>query len=532
MVVPWSRYAEWLLFLLLPLLYTWLYGTVGVNESDGGFLTGLAWQVHCGKVLYADVVYVRPPLPVWWRAMELALLPEDWAVLGERIVFYFKVAAYCGLGAAVLMPAHPERWVVFSLAFALSAHNYPPMAWHTTDGLLWGALAFWVLFRWPKFWGSMLAGALLAASMLCKQSFYPLAVLGIGVGIWAHSLRHGLGVAAGVALGWGGFATYLWANGLWESFWSMTTGATSLAQAWQHGVLDYVRIRPSLAAFSAPLLLGVWWFGFKGSRPMWALGTWAMWLALLGAVYLWDVEQRREFTLPFAQVRLLFWISHAYALGQWWRGEWPKQQLVRYAALAALSWCAAVSWGYNLPILFSIPWAYVLWEISQRLSASPGLRASWLGYAGVALVFLLFWHAHRWVYRDGERSAMSAPLGEIFPALSGIRSSPQKVALYANLKALAEKYGPHIAVLPAFPQANFLTRTCPPLPLDWVVAREMGRSTAFVEREALRKKPFLLLEKTAIPALNADPELAVVRRLCQQGQLVEETPFFQVFRLP
>lgn len=533
METNWKTRYGWIgVLILLPLFYTLFYGRYGINETDGGFLTGLAWQVLSGKILYADVVYVRPPLPVWMRTLELLLLPEAWAIWGERAVFYFKVAAYSTLGAAILLPESRERWQVAVLAFLLSAHHYPAAAWHTVDGLLWGALGFWVLFRRPTYWAALMAGVLLTAAMLCKQSFYPLAIAGVGIAAWAYSWRHGAAVALGLALGWGAFSTYLWVFGLWDGFWGMTTGATSAGQAWQHGVLDYFRIRPELAIASVLLLAATAWFSRNERRSRWAFGPWVMWLLMLGVAFVWEVHMHRAFVAPFAQARLLFWVSNAYALWQWYRGEWSAQRMARYTALAVLSWSAAVSWGYNLPILFSAPWAFALWDISRRLSASVQNYVRYGSTVAYVLLLFVFYQGYKWVYRDGYRDDMTMPLGQIFPALNGIYTTPQKAALYADLAALAKRYGPDFTVLPTFSLANFLTRTRPPLPLDWVVRREMGRYEAFVEKEALRQSPVFFLEKTAVPLLDTDAELALVKKLYRQGEVLEETLHFIVFRLP
>ncbi len=534
MQTHWKTRYGWIVALFfLPLFYALLYGRFGINESDGGFLTGLAWQVLSGKALYVDVVYVRPPLPVWMRALELLLLPQAWAVWGERLLFYCKVGAYCALGVAVVVPTKErKRGVIAVLAFLLSAHHYPAAAWHTVDGLFWGALGLWTLFCRPTLGGGLLAGVLLAAAMLCKQAFYPMAVVGVGAALWVYSGRHSAAVAAGLALGWGAFLVYLRAFGGWEGFWSMTTAAASWKQAWQHGVLDYLRIRPGLALPSALLLAATLWLSAKERHLAWAFGSWVLWLLLLGAVLIWDVHTRREFIAPFAQVRLLFWVSNAYALWQWRLGEWSSHVAVRYAALAALSWCAAVSWGYNLPILFSVPWVFALWDISHRLAAPLHHLTRYGSTVACIALWLVFHQGYQWVYRDGYRGDMTTPLSALFSSLGGVYTTPQKAALYADLAVLAERYGPNFTVLPAFPQANFLTGTRPPLPLDWVVRREMGQYEAFVEAEALRQRPFFFLEKTALLVLDTDAELALVKRLYQRGQVLEQTPHFIVFRLP
>jgi hypothetical protein len=525
-----TRHVYWVAFGLLVLLYMALYCPYGINESDGGFLTGLAWQWLCGKTLYGDIVYVRTPLPIWFRAAELTLLPEEWAILGERVLFYLKVATYSALGTLLLLPKRPHGGGVAMLAFMLSAHNYPPTAMHTIDGLLLGTLGFWVLFRFRSPLAGVTAGVLFAASMLCKQSFYPLAAVGIGIALWERSLRWSGWLALGMALGWGAFSTYLYAQGLWSNFWSMTAGATTWRQALQHGVFDYFYIRPETAALSAPLLAIAWWSERRGA-DRWALAAWLTWLLLLGAIFIRDTTARREFMLPFAQIRLLFWVSNAYALWQGWRGHWPRPLLVRYSALAALSWCAAVSWGYHLPILYSVPWAFAIWDISRYLQQRASIHLPASNAVAVVYLFALFYLAHQWVYRDGRRSDMNAHLGDVFPSLTGIYSTPQKAALYRNLAELAKRYGHNIAVIPTFTQASFLTRTPPPLPLDWIARREMGRFEAYVEAEAQRLRPVFLLEKTALTHL-ADPELALVRRWYEQGKTLEETPHFYVFRLP
>lgn len=532
MPIRWLSHAQPFALLLLVFAYTWLYGTKGINETDGGFLTGLAWQLLNGKALYADVVYVRPPLPVWQRAFELMLLPEAWAVLGERLIFYLKVAAYSALGAFILLPAHPSRWAVALFAFVLSAHHYPAMAWHTVDGLFWGALGLWVLFRHPTRWSGVLAGVLLAASMLCKQSFYPIATIGVGVAAWRYSWRYAVQVGLGLALGWAAFAAYLQTFKLWDGFWQMTTGATSLAQAVQHGGLDYFRIHPAVALLSMPCLAAAWWLGVNRPHSLWALRSWVTWWFVLGATYLWSVFVRHEFTVPFAQLRLLFWVANTYALWQWHHGMWSSHRLARYTALVGLSWCAAVSWGYNLPILFSVPWIFALWDATRRLGLTTRVSLSRIGLPAFVGLFAVFAVSGEWVYRDGRRSDMTMPLGDIFPALTGICSTPQKAALYSDLARLMRRYGPEATVLPAFPQANFLTQTSPPLPLDWVVSREMGRYAGFVEAEARRRKAVFFLEKTALPALDTDPELTLVKQLYDQGKVLEETPFFRVFCLP
>jgi hypothetical protein len=544
--LPFLRWP--LFFFLIVVAYCGYYAPFGINETDGGFLTGLAWQVLSGKTLYADVVYVRPPLPVWLRALELYLLPDDWAILAERWIFFLKVALYSWLGAAVLARG-AYRWQLATFAFVLSVHCYPPAAWHTVDGLLFGALAIWCRSNVPGWRGGVFAGLFLVAMLLCKQSFYPMALLLLlpaplpsgrettsrktqnvpgSSAFSTHSsfIVHHLSFLTGAGI----FIAWLFAQNALLPFREMTTSATSSGQAVQHGVLDYFRIQPALAALTLVFLAPAGWFLWKKRGARWAFWGWVFWLVALAGSYAWVIAERREFTVPFAQTRLLFWVAAGYAAGQWRAGNWDSAQVWRFGALLALCWCASVSWGYNLPILFAVPWAYAALNISRTLFAAayPNRQAGWWSAVALVALLALFRWGYEWVYRDGPRAAMTAHLGAIFPRLSGIYSSPETADLYRDLADLAKRYGPNFKTLPAFPHANFSTNTRPPLPLDWVVEREMSAARALVESEITRAQPVFFIEKTYTTQLANDPQLALTKSIFSTGRIVEETPFFWV----
>ena len=522
-----------LLFFAVVGLYGLMYAPYGLNETDGGFLTGLAWQVLNGKVLYADLIYVRPPLPVWLRALELQLLPADWTILGERWIFYLKMALYTWLAAAILTKG-PARWQLATFAFVVSAHCYPAAAWHTIDGILFSVLSAWLLFKVPGRWTPVLAGIALFAALLCKQSFYPLAVFGLVAAFFSPlRLRAVAGLLIGLLAVSTLFISYLYQNNLLTGFLRLTGAAASGGQAWQHGVMDYFRVQPVLALLTVVLLGLVIWTWKTGKLRMANL-IWATWLAALISSYVFAVWRNQDFTPPFAQARLLFWLAGAYFLLQISRN--PQDQTVpAFGLLLAISWCSSVSWGYNLPILFTVPGVWAFTEISRWLPAQAALNGGlkmmkWASFLTLAALLGAFRYGYEFVYRDGRRSAMTENMGQIFPALHGIYSDGETAALYRELRDLSAKYGPNFKTLPAFPQANFLTRTVPPLPLDWVVKREMNADSALVMTDLQQKNPVLLLEKRYLPAIETDPELTLVRAVLHTAERLEETPHFLVLR--
>ncbi len=523
------------LFFLIVGMYGLAYAPYGINETDGGFLTGLAWQVLQGKVLYQDLVYVRPPLPVWLRALELQLLPAHWAILGERWIFYGKLALYSWLAAAVLTTG-TWRWQLATLGFIVSAHCYPAAAWHTVDGILFAVLAAWCLFKGPGIWGAALGGLALLAALLCKQSFYPLALAGLAAAYFSpRGLRAVAALMLGMLAGSALFFNYLYQHQLLTGFLRLTGGAASGGQAWQHGVVDYFHIQPVLALVSVLLLaLTGWCWLAKNYR--WAYGFWAVWLAALMASYAVAIWRNQDFTPPFAQARLLLWVAGAwwfYQLYQQRKGAAPATfSLPAFGFMLAIAWCSAISWGYNLPILFAVPGVWALLEIGRVLQRQvTGQIALVAGFLVLPALLGVNRYGYEFVYRDGQRSNMTEDLGQIFPALGGIYSTPETRMLYRELQALAAKYGPNFKTLPSFPQANFLTHTAPPLPLDWVVAREMNADSSLVMSTLINNRPVLFLEKKYLNALETDPELMLLRPLLQSAERVEETQYFLVLRL-
>ncbi|TNE51955.1 MAG: hypothetical protein EP344_16120 [Bacteroidetes bacterium] len=531
----WRHPRLWnILFLVLPVGYALAYAPYGINETDGGFLTGLAWQVLSGKTLYQEIVYVRPPLPVWLRTLELYWLPDTWAILGERWIFYLKVAVYSWMAAGVLA-APANRGMLAAFSFLLSVHCYPPVAWHTTDGILFGVFSIWLWHGFSGWRSGFLSGVAVFAALICKQSFYPFIVFWLILILWQDNRfrptwRAGSAVT-GLIFAVSLFAGNLYQHNILQNYLQLTGGAASIEQAVQHGILDYIRINPALLIASM-ILLGALMWARRKKQPKLTFVFWAGWLAALGTTYAWTIYSRQEFTVPFAQTRLLFWVAGLFIVFQRFWGKSAVGEFVILVTLMGLSWCASVSWGYNLPILLSTPWVYVGIMISRELYQDAyGLKkeplATWIPFI---LLLLLFRYGYTFVYRDGNRQAMTEHMGDVFPQLTGIWSTAETIRLHQDLKQLTDRYGPVITVLPAFPQANYLTRTNPPLPLDWVVEREMGAGRLLVEQSLSVKTLVCLVQKSARDQIQSDPELDLCRQILQEGLVLEETEFFLVIR--
>lgn len=527
------------LFLALLPAYILYYAPYGINETDGGFLSGLAWQVLQGKTLYHDIIYVRPPLPVWLRALEIKMLPLEWSVLGERWIFYLTVWTYSLAGASLLGNPGKKRWMLAAFSFVVSVHCYPAMAWHTTDGIFFAVLAAWCLWRRSNGWWLPLSGGLaLFAALMCKQSFYPLPFLFALSIMLDKSLqkRQILAFAAGFTVAAGIFGIYLIQYNLRTGFLEMTGGASGISEAIQHGMVDYFRINPALAIPSMVWIVLIIRELRRKSSGSYAPGMFALWLVALACSFGLVIWHRQEHTVPFAQSRALFWVAGAWVLFRIWQERHGPRTRRTAASLVLLgiTWCAALSWGFNLPLLFSTPWVWAAMESGEKLCDYCGTNRRLRGRFALLFLLLLlgvFRLGYDFIYRDGRRGDMTVALGDIFPRLHGIYSDSATAERYTELKTLVQQYGNNFAVLPAFTQSHFLTNAYPPLPLDWVVNRETNGHNELIMNCLYHNKPVVFIENEAIEKCRRDPELSLTRWVLDSTEFLEKRAAFSVFQL-
>lgn len=513
-----------LFFLLIP-AYALYYGPYGINETDGGVFTGLAWQLEQGKQLYRDLVYVRPPLTVWLRWLELRLLPEHLAILGERWIFYLRLGIYSGLAAALLQKGK-ARWQLACLGFVVSAHNFPPMIWHTTDGVFFSVVGCWLLFKTDFRLTWMVSGICMVAAMLCKQSFYPLGLL-FPVMAYLSKRKAFVFSLGGMALATAWFFGYLVQNHLLANFISMTTGSTAPSEALQHGLLDYVPESGVLLLTTALV-----WQWKKRNLPMnyYLLPLGVVGVILLFALRVW---MHQEYTVPWHETRFFFLLACLVLAKRVFTKPGAFLNRIGENAssilLLGIGWCTAISWGYNLPIFLGVPLVWGVMEVGRQEKSPP---ITILSRPAVALVFLLlvFGYAHQFVYRDGKREQMDCDLGSVFPSLTGIYSTPETLAQYRELRDLAHRY-PNFKTVPAFPSAHFLTHTRPPLALDWLIDEEIGAAAPLVKKTFVAQRPVLFLERAYLPGLYTAPHLKMVQHLLTNTSELERTPHFIVLWL-
>lgn len=517
---------------MIVLSYIKLYAPFGINDTDGGFITAYAWRLLHGELLYEDIIYVRPPMSILIRYVELLLLPEQWEVFGERALFYLKIAGYSWLGAAILFKGN-RRWLLATLAFIVSVHSYPAAAWHTVDGILLSVAALYALFRGQN---SLLVALLVLLAMLCKQSFYPLLPLFLLLSFLLQGVK-GLGKNAAAFLLWAaGFALILQQLGILHAYLSWTSGSTSITQAIDHGIYDYFRID----GWVLPLLLLLIPLCWKNRYRKYA---WYLFIAGLIASFAWSVYSRQAFSIPITQSRLLFDLALVYLIIQFFRQSLWRLSLAAWGsrgrlflaqlALMAVSWMAAISWGYSFPILFALPYIGVLYALTRTLEfGTSSMGRSGLRLALIFALIFVFRYSHEFVYRDGRRSEMTYAMQTIFPKLQWIYSDQGTFEKYTELKQLHAKYGDQFKTLPSFPHSNYLTNTQSPFPIDWVVNEETNHRNEDLYRILETTEAYFFVEKEYDERLKRYDKYEISRYVLEHFTILEETRYFYVCQKP
>jgi len=220
----------------------------------------------------------------------------------------------------------------------------------------------------------------------------------------------------------------------------------------------------------------------------------------------------------------------------WYQQKWTLMVAARFFSLVGISWCAAMSWGYSLPILCAVPWVYAAISFFATILPQDILtNDTWSVWVRrfspiyFSILLSVFGYAYTFIYSDGKRSEMHSDLGKVFPKLSGIYTSEAHAALYQDLKETVARFGPRVKTLPNFTLANYLTNTIPPLPLDWVVQREL--SDKYLNDSILQdKKLVFLIQKAQLSAIQIDPEMKFTRNVLEKGNIIAETAHFLVVR--
>lgn len=532
------------LFFLMPVLYFLLYGWYGFDDTDQGFIVSLCYRILNGEVPHQDFFYVRPPLTPLLHTIEMWLLPESIEVIGMRFfgILYIWLSVLFGILALRKFFNFEELfispWLLATLGFIISMHNYPPMAWHTVDGVLFTALGVFLLSRgdhWPWIAAGLWA---LALAPMAKQPFAVVPLVGLAAVFWVHPFRKSLkGVGAAAAVGAFFLLLIFLVPGLRDFFSEMirqSTGATDPTEIIWPGVKLYVW--PALYAFVP--IAGLWLFLGKvlKSPRMGQIFLAIFWIGfvIFYAIHVYLVFRAEAFMPPrFGTYHAMLFCGAVVAGIYLLRGE---RNMAWVLTLCAGSWAAGISWGYPAPVHSMLPALFgIVWFLGKEIRKRPPL---WYYPSITALAFVAYFLMYQYPFREPIRSELTYHLGDHFPKLNHVYTNPTMYGKYGEVKTLHEKYGDNFTVLPAFPLANYLTNTTPPIQIDWAHDAEMAYDYGLerILQRVDQVQPTVFVDKVNGPK-EAYEDIKQYRSLLTKHVLdhwtkLEETEYYEVYEYP
>jgi hypothetical protein len=523
------RSYTWIVFyLVIPIAYCIAYAPFGIDNNDTGFVLGLSHQYFSGGNIYEDIFYVRPPVSIILHSFVFHSPFEVAPVLVDRIFVFFQMGLYSFLTGYLI-----RRWFNISVAasvfiagmtFVFSAHNFPVMAWHTTDGIFFSVLAitFLNITKQPKFFLLVISVFFSYLAAFSKQPFYIVPIMIMMMVVLESGLIKCL-VDQGASgsdrfkilfikavyclspLVVGSILFYVVLS-IFVDIPQMLvaiTSQTKLEDILYPGLIDFIRDWKGNQKifFVVPISIMLLWCcrekcQYKNNKYVIAL-TVTLGLYLFGFLYFFCTNE--TWSAPLQFVDALYSISVLVVLIKAYKTK--NLSWVYLLFLHAVAWAASISWGYTSVILFSGPIVATCYLLFSPLLGQVKGRAVY-GALILALSIVIFSLGNRFYYSlEGTvyRKNIDVYMGNQFPALNGIYVTQNQYDMYQELIRLQKELSGVVIVLPNITLFNIVMNKPNPIGIDWVINAEIGRSEDVLYQRIKDKVSYVLVYKKASP---------------------------------
>ncbi|WP_394359550.1 hypothetical protein [Amycolatopsis sp. SB7-3] len=461
-------------------------GRFGFNPTDQGFVLAQVWRVLHGEIPQVDFLGPRPFGSAYLHLID-HLVPAP-LMIGSGFVMMVQLTVATVALAAFLTGTSPLDWGPTRLGLVFTAvlvglNTYPVMAWHTVDGVFLVAVGWWLLdgglrsgSRWRRLSGLFCLGF----AVIVKQSFLFAVPIGVLILLFHPAaaprkvprLLGDLLMLGAAPLLYFGMVTA--AGGLRSAITQLSSGT----QTWGEGLFRFWTAefagRADPRTYFVPVLLGIcvlavaWSARDQFGEPgRWLRGATGLCVVAVVVFVVADGGFEHAGGWP---VTLLWLFLAAAVLDAVVRRRLPW----RYLAVAALGWMASLSWGYPLPGLLAGIFALGVLDAvpPPRPSESAG---GVFAAAAFVLAGLLLMSAHdKAPYADRPQGELTKDLGDIAPALRGVRTNPSVYTYVAQIRGCLDRYpASKVAVLPDNPFVAPIFEVRNPFPLDWPLPMEL-----------------------------------------------------------
>lgn len=491
-----AAHAGWIA--ALAGLFVGRVGRFGFSPTDQGFVLSLSWRVLNGAIPHVDMVSARPLGSAYLHILDY-VLPAP-LFIASGFVATVEVIVATVACAALLTRTSPLRWgplrtLLVAAAAVINLHTFPMMAWHTIDGIFLTAVGWWLLdagLRSGSPWPRRIGLVLLGFAVMTKQSFMFAAPVGVLLLFLHPSARRrgerwwGRTVVDLLFLGSvpTSYVVFVTAAGGLGPMVEQLTGGTG---AWGDTLYDFwytgdaggfviEGIRQQILMVAACVVVILWL-----TRPK--LGGSTAWLRVvpLTGVAVITIHALAQAGLSYpatAAVELLWIFLAMVVLDAVMHRHLPWRPLL----IASLAYMASLSWGYSAPGL--VAGTLVLGTLDLLVRAAPEIELTgrdWLvpqvlvGVVALAAASVTVVNAHdRGQAIDRPQAELTADLGDVTPAMRGIRTTPATATYVRQIGDCLRRYpAAKVAVLPDNPFVYAAFRLTNPFPLDWPLQVEL-----------------------------------------------------------
>ncbi len=524
------------LFFLLPFVYFFVYGRYGLDNVDGGYAIALFHRILHGEAPYKDFVFVRPPLFLYLHSLPLLIIPVTFHLIANRLIAYLTFTFTAWVSTEIISRHFNldeyklDKYLLSCIIFIFSAHNFPPMAWYTTDGILLGTIGIYFLSIRPTNFRISFGMLFLIASAMIKQSFYPMPVAGILYLFFTQSTRHLIaGIISFVTICLLIYFAAAWSR-LLEPFLQLTGGTTRMSDAIDAGIWSYINTRIFKIPFACCVLFILLKFGMKYLLKTKIENGWLI-MAYVFTVFvsiIWRSRMNEAIHFQRLYPQIFFMAATAGILVELFKNK-KRNELFVLLCMLSLAWCSSLSWGYQTPLLFAAPLIFGIIWVSKEIFNFRHIRLLYylLFFGGL----VSFWFANGNAYYDSKRKDLVYDMDKVFPRLAFIKSDKQTFTEYTELKNLADQYGNNFKTLPGVPLANFLTNTIPPIGVDWALDIEVNFHTDVIIDQLNKSNCYVFVERNA---LLKDPKWrsSATDYVVTNWNKIEEREYFSVYKAP
>lgn len=489
-----------LLFFITISIYCIFLAPLGFENWDTGFISGFSWRLLNSERIYEDFLYIRPPVSAYFHSIYLRILPEEGQYFYMRIIGYllFALQTFCAVSGFDklfdLKKLGLDKWVLMTIGFILSMHNFFANPWFTTDGILFASIAFYLMaiLKNKNFFTLFVVAFFCFLSALTKQSFYSIPIMFLLWILIENGFKKSLYFLISNAILIAFFRFWITSFSSMELYSSQVSENTKLGSLFFTGFENYIRCFHNIYVLIFVAILPVFIAFYESGKKIPSLFFYLKWLSIT----LFISGLIAFFIIDFKQITVLFFNATAVAFVYKSGLNFTKiKENFAIGVLLCIAWCSGLSLGYSYPVLFTtgliLGYFYLMHEDFEAYKLNRF-------YVWIAIPVCLFvFSMNQRPYREKNFLELNYSMEAVSPKLKHIYSSKKNLEKFLELKNLVQKY-PNYVTAPSIPQSHYLFNQKNPISADWLTNFEINNKTDEFFKMISEKSDYLFIEKSFI----------------------------------